>query len=408
MRKGTVGTMQVDYEERIDFDRMREYRLLRIQQALEQTHLGSLLLFEPGNKRYATSTAVASPEVDWMGRYAIVPRGKKPYIFGFGSEVAAEKLYCPWIAERAYPAHTTMMGALPGNFGASENFIKDLVMVLEEHGLKNEPVGIDVLDSQLVLALQKAGFKLGDGQDVMLEARSVKNQDEIMIMRQAAATVDAAFDRMASVLRPGIRENDIQAEVSHVLHTLGAQWVINIQLTTGPRTHPHPHLSSDRLIQPGDLVFADIVTLFNGYHTCYYRTLCCGPSTSKQREMYKRTYEMLQRGLAKMRPGNTTKDVCEAWPKAEYWGFKNESEAFGLAFGHGLGVGLWERPIIHRLYSMEHPVELKEGMVIAIETYDGEDIDGARIEEEVVITKGDPEVISKFPCNELIGCGCKY
>jgi len=57
---------------------------------------------------------------------------------------------------------------------------------------------------------------------------------------------------------------------------------------------------------------------------------------------------------------------------------------------------------------MEHPVELKEGMVIAIETYDGEDIDGARIEEEVVITNRDPEVISKFPCKELISCGCKY
>jgi Xaa-Pro aminopeptidase len=408
MRRGTVGTMQVDYEERINFDRMRRERLEKIQKALEKTDLGSLLLFEPGNKRYATSTAVASPEVDLMGRYSIIPRGGEPYIFGFGSEVAAEKLYCPWIAERAYPAHTTMMGALPKSFKAADRFIEDLTMVLEEHGLEKEPVGVDLLDSQLILAAQDAGFKLGDGQDVMLEARTVKTQDEIMIMRQAAATVDAAFDRMASALRPGVRENDLQAEASHILHTLGGQWVINVQITSGPRTHPHPHLSSDRLLQPGDLVFADIVTLLNGYHTCYYRTLCCGPSNSKQREMYGRTYEMLQKGLEKLRPGNTTADVCGAWPEAKYWGFKDESQAFGLAFGHGLGVGLWERPIIHRLYSIDHPVELKPGMVIAIETYDGVDIHGARIEEMVVITEDDPEVISKFPCHELISCGCKY
>lgn len=408
MRKGTIGTMQVDYEERVNFDRMRQERLEKIDREMGKTNLGSLLLFDPGNKRYATSTAVASPEVDQMGRYAVIPRGGKPYIFGFGSEVAAEKLYCPWIAERTFPAHTTMMGALPKHFKASDSFIKDISMVLKEHRVEKEPIGIDILDAQLILALQEAGFKLGDGQDVMLEARSVKTEDEIMIMRQAAATVDAAFDRMASVLRPGIRENDLQAEASYVLHILGAQWVINIQITSGPRTHPHPHLSSDRVLQPGDLIFADIVTLFNGYHTCYYRTLCCGPSNSKQREMYKRTYEMLQRGLEMMRPGHTTADVCGAWPDAKYWGFQDESEAFGLAFGHGVGVGLWERPIIHRLYSMNHPVELKEGMVISIETYDGEGIDGARIEEMVVITNGDPEVISKFPCGELISCGCKY
>jgi Xaa-Pro aminopeptidase len=408
MRKGTVGTMQVDYEERINFDRMRRERLAKIQEMLAKTDLGSLLLFEPANKRYATSTAVASPEVDQMGRYAIVPRGGEPYIFGFGSEVAAEKLYCPWIAERAYPAHTTMNGALPKHFKAGDAFINDLRMVLKEHGVENEPVGVDILDGQLILALQEAGHKLGDGQDVMLEARSVKTEDEIMIMRQAAATVDAAFDRMASVLKPGVRENDLQAEASHVLHTLGAQWVINIQMASGSRSHPHPHLSSDRLIQPGDLVFADIVTLLNGYHTCYYRTLCCGPSNAKQREIYERTYEMLYRGIEKVRPGNTTADVCAAWPEARYWGFETESQAFGLAFGHGVGMGLWERPVIHRRYSLDHPVELREGMVIAVETYDGEDIHGARIEEEVVVTRGEPEVISKFPCNELISCGCKY
>ena len=107
---------------RVNFDRLRQQRLEKIHRAMEKTNLGSLLLFDPGNKRYATSTAVASPEVDQMGRYAILPRGGKPYIFGFGSEVAAEKFYCPWIAERAFPAHTTMMGALPRHFQGERKF----------------------------------------------------------------------------------------------------------------------------------------------------------------------------------------------------------------------------------------------------------------------------------------------
>jgi len=405
MKFGTKGMMEVDYEERINFTRMRRERVAKIKAEMEKTDLGCLLLFDSGNKRYATSTAVASPEVDNMGRYSIIPRNGEPYIFGFGSEVAAEKINCPWIADRAYPAHTTMFGALPKNWGAYKNFIKDLNMVLDLHGInKKDPIGVDYLDSQLILALQEEGYCIGDGQDVMLNARMIKTDDEIMIMQNAAATVDAAFYKVAQNLQPGIRENEIQAIAAHELHRLGGQWVINVQVTSGSRTHPHPHLSSDRLLQPGDLVFADIVTLLNGYHTCYYRTLCCGKPSEKQKDLYKKTYEMLYKGIQVAYPGKTTKDIVEAWPSAEYWGFKQESEAFGLAFGHGLGVGLWERPMISRLYSLKNPVELKEGMVIAFETYDGEGVDGARIEEEVVITANGPEVISKFPCKELIAC----
>ncbi len=409
MRVGTRGMMGVDYEQRIDFDRLRRERAAKIQAELDQTELSCLLLFDSGNKRYATSTASTSPEVDNMGRYAIVPRGGAPYIFGFGSEVAAAKLNCPWIADRAYPAHTAMSGALPPAWGAAKAFLKDLEMVLDAHGLsKQDPIGVDVIDSQLLLALQEAGYRFGDGMDVMQRARMVKTEDELEISRNACATVDAAFDAVARMLRPGVRENDIQGEAARVLHALGAQWVPNVQVTTGSRTHPHPHLSSDRLLQPGDLFFADIVTLWNGFHTCVYRTLCVGKPTQRQRDVYRRTYEMLMAGLEMVRPGATTEEVARAWPGPEHWGFTSESEAFGLAFGHGVGVALWERPAINRLYSLQHPVELQPGMVIALETYDGEGPDGARIEIEVIVTEDGAELITKFPFDELIGCNATY
>jgi len=405
MQYGTKGMMGVDYEERINFDRMRKERVARIKEAMAKTDFGCLLLFDSGNKRYATSTAVASPEVDNMGRYAIIPRNGEPYIFGFGSESAAEKINCPWIADRTFPAHTTMNGALPKSWKAYEGFLKDLRMVLDKHDIsESEPIGVDNLDGQLITVLLEKGFKIGDGNDVMLEARSIKTDDEIMIMRNAAATVDAAFYKIAQFIRPGVKENEIQAVAAHELHRLGGQWVINVQVTSGSRTNPHPHLSSDRLVQPGDLIFADIVTLLNGYHTCYYRTLCCGKPTEKQKEIYKITYDMLYAGINAAVVGATTADICKAWPSAAHWGFKSEAEAFGLAFAHGLGVGLWERPMVHRAYSLDHPVELKEGMVLAFETYHGEGMDGARIEDEVVITANGPEVISKFPSDELIAC----
>ena len=409
MKYGTKGTMGVDYEERIDFDRLRRERVAKMQAELEVTDLSCLLLFDNHNKRYATSTAVASPEVDNMGRYAIVPRNGKPYIFGFGSEVAAEKLNCPWIADRAYPAHTTMYGALPKSWGLYKNFIEDLEMVLDAHGLgKEDPIGVDVLDGQLITVLQEEGFRLADGMEPMLRARTIKTTDEIRILADAAAAVDAAFDRVARAIRPGVRENDIQAEAAHELHRLGCQWVLSIQVTSGPRTHPHPHLSSDRLLRPGDLVFLDIQSVFNGYQTCYYRTLCCGRPTEKQKDIYQQAYQWLMAGIEQIKPGNTTADIARVWPAAEELGFRTEAEAFGLAYAHGLGVGLWERPMVSRLFSLDHPVELQEGMVIAIECYAGRGRDGARIEEEVVVTSDGHEIITRFPCDELIACNATY
>ena len=406
---GTKGMMQVDYEDRINFQRMREYREGRIQQFLEKTDFSCLILFATENKRYATSTGSTSPEVDNMGRYAIVPRGGKPYIFGFGSEIASQRIHCSWIKDRAYPAHTTMFGALPASWGINgghlDKFEADLRMVMEENHLDPKaPIGVDKIDGQLLAEMTKRGYTFGDGTDVMCAAREIKNEDEIQIMMNAAACVDGAFYQMARALHPGVRENDLQAAAAAELHRSGSQWIHNIQMTSGTRAHPHPHLSSDRMIQPGDMVFADICTLFNGYHTCYYRTLCCGKPTDQARRVYDSAYQMLMRGIEQCKVGNTTADIVRAWPDCTHWGFKNQGESFGLAFAHGLGVCLWERPMIERSFSLEHPVELKEGMVIAVETYDGEGYVGARIEDEVVITKDGPLVISKFPKEELLAC----
>jgi len=400
--------MQVDYEQRVDFDRMRNHRLHRVRQYMDAYNLGCLVLFESGNKRYATSTAYASPEVDNMGRYAIVPRDGEPYIFGFGAQEAV-KLDCPWIADRTYPAHTPMHGSLPMEWGLYHGFLKDLEMVLEQNGIsRTERIGVDIIESQLLLAVQEAGFTLADGQEVMQHARAIKNEDEIACLKHGAAIVDAAHHKIAQTIHPGAKETDLQASASYEMHRLGAQWVVNVQVTSGNRTHPHPHLSSDRLIQPGDLIFVDIVLLFNGYHTCYYRTFCCGKPTAKQIDIHKRCYEMQLAGLQVVKPGATTADIANSWPEAGYWGLANETQAFGLAFGHGIGVGLWEFPIISRRYSLAHPVEIEPGMVFALETYAGEGYDGVRIEDEVVVTDTGTEIITKFPNDVLIGCGMRY
>ncbi len=410
MRVGTHGMMQVDYEQRIDFDRMRKHRTDRIKKYMDEFDVECLLLFDTGNKRYSTSTAVASPEVDNMGRYAIIPREGKPHIFGFGSEVAAEKLYCPWIADTTFPAHGTMYGALPMAWKCYEGFIKDLDMVLDNHKLdrKKVRIGVDIIESQIILALLEKGYNITDGQGVMQYARAIKNEDEIMCLKHGAAIVDAAFHKIASTIAPGVKENDLQAVASHEMHRLGAQWVHNVQVTTGNRTNPHPHLSSDRLIQPGDMIFMDIVCMLNGYHTCVYRCFCCGKPSQKQKDIHARCLEYQLGGIEATKPGVTTADIATVWPDHKKMGAKDEHEIFGLQYGHGIGVGLWEFPIISRAYSIDHPVEIEPGMCFALETYAGNGYDGVRLEDEVIVTETGIEVITKFPTDELIGCGMNY
>jgi Xaa-Pro aminopeptidase len=111
-----------------------------------------------------------------------------------------------------------------------------------------------------------------------------------------------------------------------------------------------------------------------------------------------------------VRPGMTTDKIAEVWPTAQELGFPNEESCFGLQFGHGLGVGLYEAPMISRLHSLDAPVEIEQGMVFALETYcpatDGHS--AARIEEEVLVTPDGCEILTRFPADELLVCGRTY
>ena len=255
----------------------------------------------------------------------------------------------------------------------------------------------------MLFALQDAGMKLVDGQQIMLDAREIKNIDEITLLNQAAAMVDGVYHMIWEELKPGVRENAIVAKANAMLYEMGSDDVEAINAISGERCNPHPHNFTDRLIRPGDQAFFDILQAFNGYRTCYYRTFNVGRATPAQHDAYRQCRDWLDRAIELIRPGVTTDVVARVWPAAPDFGFPDERSAFGLQFGHGLGLALHERPIISRLVSLEHPMEIKTGMVFALETYcpatDG--FSAARIEEEVVVTDTGCKVITHFPAEDL-------
>jgi Xaa-Pro aminopeptidase len=403
--------MAVDWEQRVDFDRLRRHRLASAKAALGRSDLGALLLFDPNNLRYVTSTAIGTWERDKNIRFALLFREDDPILWDFGSAAKHHQLYCPWLPETSWRAWVPpMRGAMPDATGVPDALAELIAGELAERGLAGEPIGADVPDMTTVLALQRKGIHLTDSQPVMLEARRIKSEDELALLDQAAGIVDAVYEEIYEMLRPGVTENKVVAAAMKLLFELGSEHVEAINAISGDRCAPHPHTFADRLLRPGDQVFFDIIHAFNGYRTCYYRTFNVGYATSAQLDAYRRCREWLDAAIDLVRPGVTTDKIAAVWPEAHELGLPDERAAFGLQFGHGLGVGLYESPMISRLHSFEDPVELEVGMVFALETYcpaaDGRS--AARIEEEVVVTAEGPEVITRFPADELLIAGKAY
>jgi Xaa-Pro aminopeptidase len=408
----TFGPNAVDWEERVDLNRLREERLRRLKDALDRSELGALLTFDFANLRYMTSTHIGTWAMDKLIRFAVLPRGGEPVIWDFGSAARHHQLYNPWLdgEERARAGISTLRGAFHPGAGIADEVASKVAAVLSEHGLADEPVGVDLVEMPVLLALQRQGLDVVDGQQVFLQARTIKTADEISLLAQACSMVDAAYEELYGFLRPGVRENECVGLVSKVLYELGSEYVEGVNAISGERCSPHPHVYSDRLIRPGDPAFFDILHSHLGYRTCYYRTFAVGSASVAQRDAYQRCREYMDNAIALVRPGATTADIVSVWPRAEEFGFPNEEAAFALQYGHGVGLSIWEKPIFSRLVSLDHPEVLAEGMVFALETYwpaaDG--WSAARIEEEVVVTADGCEVITKFPAEELLVAGRKY
>jgi len=398
------GHMGVDYEARVDFERLRSYRLNRAVQSLAASGCGAFLLFDFYNIRYTTQTWIGGALGDKMSRYALLTSDAKPYLWDFGSAAKHHRLFAPWLEDdRCRAGMLGLRGAIHPEVGLLQDAVSTIKGLLTDAGVVNEPIGVDIVEPAFLFEMQRQGLHVVDIQQDMLDARSIKSVDEITLLAQAAAMVDGVYQDIVDVLKPGIRENDIVALASKRLYEMGSEQVEAINAVSGERCNPHPHNFTDRLIRPGDQAFFDIIHSFNGYRTCYYRTFSVGMANQAQHDAYSRARQWMDAAIDKVADGVGTDEVAGLWPKATDLGFANEMDAFGLQFGHGLGLGLHERPIISRLNSLSNPVEIKQGMVFALETYcpatDG--ISAARIEEEVVVTEYGAEVLTRFPAQEL-------
>ena len=409
----SFGTVGMDWQERINWSRLRAHRLARAREAMAQHGLGAMLCMYDENVRYLTSTLTPGWNRLKPGlRYAILVEGREPILYEQGDIGIHVKRHSPWLRpENVRTSFSWIKGAAgPAATAQVEKFTKAILADLEEAGVKDQPLGVDFIDINMIGAFERAGITWADGASAMQEARSVKNQDEQEAMRIVGAIGDALHYEFSQMLKPGLTENQVTAFGMQYLYNIpGMEDVEDIIVSSGPNAWPNWRNFSDRIIRPGEIVIIDLAALtWNGFKSCYYRTYCVGGRpTDEQRRYYDLALKWLYDSIEAVRPGATTAEIASRWPSAqEIWGYENEDQAAANLWGHGLGLAQYDQPVISRIWSLDFPQEIKPGMVFALETQHGKVHDfGVRIEEMLIVHEDRTELITTFPVKEITLAG---
>jgi len=385
-----------DWQYRVDFDRLRKERLQRTREQMEAHDLGALVLFAGANIRYVTGSYQGNWKYNINIRYCVLPNGGEPVLFETaGSDLQCAIIDLPWMEGRIRPAMTWQWaeGAVPHMAGKMADSV---IEVLEEHGIRNERIGIDNLDMPALRAFQERNINVVDGWPAMSAARVVKTRDEIELLKQAASIGDATMWKIKyEWLKPGVREREIEARVHEFMLSQGCEIIYDIIVASGGNTSPYRRWATDKIIRQGDLVIVDINAVGpSGYFVDYVRCFkCAGKMTQQEIGLYREVYDSVYAGIEQLRPGNTTADVAAAFP--EYDDDKYRTVTL-QQFAHSIGLTLYEGMWVSRAYSLDYPAEIKENMYFAIETFAGHPglPQTTRLEEDVLVTADGPVVFT--------------
>lgn len=411
------GTMAYDWQERINFPRMRKERLERAQEKMKEFGIAAMVLAKSENKRYATGVRGAHHSGPGDSFALIFAEDPDSIVYDAGSIWICEKEHNTWIKpENFRPIGGCEGGAVGPDAMANfqiEHIAKNIYRDLKDRGLEKEVLGADYLHPVAKQYLTDNNVEVVDGNHAIMEARCVKTLDEVYCMKMSGALVERAYAEIIDALKPGMRENEVAAIAHKVLWESGVDGIGGVTPRSGPNTAPNyaGRMPTDRIIQPGNLMFMDIFgASYMGYRSCLYRTFKVGGKpTEQEKEWFKKCRDYLYSAVEVLKDGVTSTEVAEKFPPASVWGQDEDyMTAFGNALGHGIGLGQYEYPIISRFQSLKFPQQIKKGMTIAMETWDGQ-IDtengwrgGCRLENVYLVTENGCENLYALTDEELI------
>jgi len=397
------GQDGVDFQERINFQRLREYRLGRLRWAMKKHNLGGLLLNSGDNYRYATGIW----DLDWKGNnnscYALIFQEEEPVFFStVGTDSHVIQMHCPWIKDRIHPA-TTYRYAAGGFEPICKRYWDQIKSVCKANGvdISKEKLGVDDVDIRAFTIGKELGINIVPAGRAINESRYVKNVDELEMLKIAGAFGDIAFWKAKyEIVKPGMREREVRGKIIDLTLQLGATGNWGAIVASGGNTNPYLRAHTDKLIRPGDMIVIDIGgNCYCGYVQDFVRSwVVAAKMNEKQKEVYKRCYDYLQNALKKIKAGASTADIGMGLP--EYYDDKYKTCSL-IQFAHAIGMNVTEF-WVSRGFSFDYPEVLQENMYLAVETYaadPGGDF-GVRLEENLVVTKDGYVLYTLFPFEE--------
>jgi Xaa-Pro aminopeptidase len=408
------GKYAVDYEQRVNYDRLRKDRVEKVRAQMAKDNVGALITWDADNIRYIASMYITTPMRPSEYQAVFIAKNGEPHLIGGGTP-SEQHRRMPWLAGVQPSLGMAKLSARDSHDTVVENWVNGVAKLMAQYGVEKEVLALDgtTLEHLYFEAFARKGITCVHGKPVMDFARMIKTADEIELIKMSCSNAERAFGAIADAIRPGVRECDLVGIAMKELYAEGDDHTEDLVCMSGENTNPFGWTFTDRMIRPGDLIYIDVDgASYQGYKTCIYRTFCCGKATNEQRDLFAEAKEMLYTGMSAVKDGATDYDVLAKWPdKPQYWGFDSWFEVVPYACGHGLGLTLHDRPMV--LYSNRAlglpPQELKAGMVMAFETYVGRrgGKHGVRIEDMVLVTRDGYELLSLFP-QELIECWIQY
>ncbi|MFY8329414.1 M24 family metallopeptidase [Vagococcus carniphilus] len=213
--------------------------------------------------------------------------------------------------------------------------------------------------------------------------REVKDESEVVIIKQACEIADKAFSHILTYIKPGMTEIQVANELDFHMRSLGATGVSFETIVASGVRSAMPHgVASDKIIEQGDLITIDFGCYYNGYVSDMTRTISLGEPSQKLREIYDIVKEAQQKVLDVAKPGMTGVELDAV--ARDYIASKGYGEAFGHSTGHGIGLEIHEGPNVSRLaekaFVPGNVITNEPGIYLP-------GIGGVRIEDDMLVTE---------------------
>ncbi len=388
-----------------NLDRMREFRLQRLVQELQQNDYGGIVLFDPLNIRYATDTTN-------MQLWITHNPARACFVSAEGYIALFDFHNCDHLSAHLPLVKELRRGASffyfeTGHRGEEHAalFAREIDDLMRTHSGNNRRLAVDKIEISGLRALEKIGFEVFEGQAVTELARVIKGPDEIKAMRCSVAACEAAMHEMQDAIEIGKSENEIWS----VLHAgnikRGGEWLETRIFSSGPRTNPWFQESGPRIVGPGELLSLD-TDMIGCYGICcdISRTWFSGGAepTAEQLRLYQLSYEHIMTNMELLKPGVTFQEITE---KAHRLPEDCIPNRYGVVM-HGVGL-CDEYPSIRYREDFEaHGYDgvVEPGMVLCVEVYAGAvgGKDGVKLEDQVLITEDGYENLTRYPFEDVL------